>query len=117
MNKPTPWFLRPLYSRGSYSPRLTAAWSTLLFTFWLIRRWITFEPKVMAGILLQSPQIGEVVGILIALVAALFGLGTLQKVRLDGPPPAPDTQVIADSAPVQADTVNLTTPANEQPQP
>jgi hypothetical protein len=111
--KPTtaPWYLRPLYSRGEYSPRLTMAWLTLLFTFWLIRRWVTTPPAVLNGILVQPQSIAEVVGILAALIGALLSLGTLQKIRMDGPPPAPETDnstnIQADTAPVSATNVTL----------
>lgn len=83
------WYLRPLYARGSYSPRLTMAWVFAFFMLWLIRRWITFEPAVINGILLQAPSITEVVGILAALIASLVGLGTLQKVKLGDASPSP----------------------------
>lgn len=83
------WYLRPLYARGNYSPRLTMAWVLTGFMLWLIRRWITFDPKVVNGILLQAPSITEVVGILAALIASLVGLGTLQKVKLGDAAPSP----------------------------
>jgi hypothetical protein len=87
--KGTAWYLRPLFARGAYSPRLTMAWVFALFMLWLIRRWITYEPQVVNGILLQAPAITEVVGILAALIASLVGLGTLQKVKLGDASPSP----------------------------
>jgi hypothetical protein len=115
--KPTtpPWYLRPLYSRGEYSPRLTMAWLTLLFTFWLIWRWITTPSQILAGVLVQPQSVAELGGILLGFAGLLLGLGTFQKVKLDGPPPAPDTQITADTAPVSADTVTMQAPTNAQP--
>lgn len=106
-----PWYLRPFYSRGEYSPRLTMAWLTLMFTFWLIRRWITTPSQILAGVLVQPQSVAELCGILLGFAGLLLGLGTFQKVRLDGPPPAPEvdnsTSIQADTAPVSATNVTM----------
>jgi hypothetical protein len=112
------WYLRPLYSRGAYSPRLSMAWLILLFTFWLIRRWITTPSQILNGVLVPPQSVGELVAILMGAVLTLVGYGTYQKVKLEGPPPVPEvdnssTSIQAGTAPVSATNVTLTT-ANEQ---
>lgn len=87
--------MAPLKSRGRFSPRLLMAWVTLGFTFWLIRRWITTEPKVLNNILVLPRDVVEVVGILIGLVGLLLGLGTFQKVQLGDTAPAPGLNEVA----------------------
>jgi hypothetical protein len=106
-----PWYKAPVYSRKEFSPRLLMAWVVLGFMLWLIRRWITTPSQVLNGILIQPPSVAEVVGILAALLGGLLSLGTLQKIRLDGPPPASEvdnsTTIQADSAPVSANSVTV----------
>lgn len=84
-----PWYLRPLYSRGSYSPRLTMAWLVVVFALWLIRRWITTPVQVVNGILVQPASVAELVGLLLGFAGLLLGLGTLQKVKLGDASPSP----------------------------
>lgn len=108
---PTRWYLRPLFSRGEYSPRLTMAWLVVLFALWLTRRWVTTPAQVVNGILIQPASVAELVGLFLGFAGLLLGLGTFQKVRLDGPPPAPETQVVADTAPVSGENVTV----NPQP--
>jgi hypothetical protein len=106
------WYLAPFYSRKEFSPRLLMAWVVLGFMLWLIRRWITTPSQVLNGLLIQPPSVAEVVGILAALIGGLLSLGTLQKIRLDGPPPASEidnssTTIQADTAPVSANSVTV----------
>ena len=83
-----PWYLRPLYSRGEYSPRLTMAWLVLLFALWLIRRWITTPAQILSGVLVQPPSVTELVVALLGFAGLLLGLGTLQKIQLGDAAPS-----------------------------
>jgi len=83
-----PWYLRPLYSRGSYSPRLTMAWLVVLFALWLTRRWITTPAQILNGVLVQPPSVAELVGILLGFASVLLGMGTFQKIKLGDTAPS-----------------------------
>ena len=83
------WYLRPLYSRGSYSPRLTMAWLVVVFALWLIRRWITTPAQILNGILVQPPGVTELVVALLSFAGLLLGLGTIQKIQLGDAAPSP----------------------------
>lgn len=84
---PSPrWYLAPLYSRGRFSPRLLMAWQAFYLTCWVVIRWMLVKAQVLNGVLIQPAGIGEIVGLLLGFIGLLLGLGTFQKVKLDGPP-------------------------------
>ncbi len=87
-----PWYTAIFYSRGTFSPRLCAAWAIQLFVFWLLRRWITWEGAT------PRPDVAGIVGTLQLAVITLFGLGTVQKTVLGDASPAPGfTEAVAES--------------------
>ena len=85
------------------------AWVVLFYTFWLALR--ATAPAILLGtqIVYPSPLIGELALGFLALVASLLALGTYQKVALDGPAAAPQTQtnILGIVQPPAADSVPL----------
>ncbi|MDB5243622.1 MAG: hypothetical protein JWP57_4247 [Spirosoma sp.] len=106
------WFVAPFYSRGSFSPRLLMAWVTLFFSFWLAVQ--ATAPAVLLGtqVVQPSPLLFELVAVFVALIGSLLALGTLQKLRLEGPPPAPENQTVIGQGAIGQQNV-----AKQQPQP
>lgn len=92
------WLVAPVLSRGQFSPRLFLGWQVFYLMAWVIRRYMTMEEKVINGVLVQARPVGELVGILAALIAACWAFGSLQKIKLDSSPDAappeddPDTE-------------------------
>lgn len=106
--------MRSVMENDRFSPRLLTTFSLVAAALALLWRGATTPPKVINGILVTGWPPEYIWATLCALIAALLGLGTLAKIKLEGPPPAPDTQITAESAPVSAGTVNVTS-AEQQP--
>lgn len=129
--KPPRWFVAPLYARGYFSPRLLMAWQAFYFSCWLAGHYVLKPATVVnlgtkaAPVFQMVPAVNpfELVGLIIGLVGLLLGLGTFQKVRLDGPPPAPEVDnstntLTAQKASVSAQNLTMQTgkaPAGEDP--
>ncbi|RYF46382.1 MAG: hypothetical protein EOO38_14220 [Cytophagaceae bacterium] len=85
-----PWYLKFLYARGKFSPRLLAAWGFSALALYVIVFSLNEKAVVLNGNILASPP--DRTALIIALlsqVTLLFGLGTLQTVQLGDLAPAP----------------------------
>ncbi len=89
-----PWWLRPLWSRQRFSPRLLVAWQSFYVAVFLAI-WATVrEPKVLNGVVVPGPTVIELVIAFLGTTTLCLGLGTLQVVKLgdapvDAPPDSP----------------------------
>ena len=99
---------------GRVSPRLVTVFAFTLAALWLLYRGSTVEAKVVGGIVLSPWPPEYIWSGLCLLIAGLLGLGKVvdayAKVKLEGPPPVPDTQILAETAPVSANSVTLNQP-------
>ncbi len=120
MNKPaahTFWRMLVLSvtEAGRFSPRLLTTFSFVLAALLLLWRGAVVKPQVINGILVTGWPPEYIWATLCALIAALLGLGTLAKIKLEGPPPAPDTQITAEQANVTGGPVSINPNAQGAP--
>lgn len=100
-----PWFMRPLYSRGSYSPRLTMAWQAFYFTCfltWKIVEALTNPKGVTTALTQNASLLVQIIFGFVGLIVSLMGMGTFQKVKLGDLSPSPGE--------VETDAANPATP-------
>ncbi|MCC3159667.1 hypothetical protein LJ737_20670 [Hymenobacter sp. 15J16-1T3B] len=114
MHKPAPprrtfWqlLLRSVMENERFSPRLLTTFSFVLAALLLLWRGAVVRPEVINGILVTGWPPEYIWATLCALIAALLGLGTLAKIKLEGPPPAADTQITAEQATVTGGPVSV----------
>ena len=99
------------------SPRLLTVFAFVGAALLLIWRGATTPAHVEGGIILTAWPPEYIWSGLMLTIAGLLGLGKVveswQRVKLEGPPEAPQidqsTTIKADTAPVSADTVNVNT--------
>ena len=103
---------------GRISPRLTTVFAFSAAALWLLYRGSTVPATVVGGIVLSPWPPEYIWSGLCLLIAGLLGLGKVvdswKTVRLEGPPPGATT-IVAETAPVSADTANITTNAPSAP--
>lgn len=112
-SKRTLWELlvRSIMENDRISPRLLTVFAVVILTGYL-------EVKIVRGLFLPAPpseaHLLVAVQIIIAnigLITLLLGLGKLtdayKQIKLEGPPPAPDTQINTDQATVTGGPVNI----------
>lgn len=118
-SKRTFWelLMRSVMEQDRFSPRLLTTFALVAAALLLLWRGASTPVRVINGILVTGWPPEYIWATLCALIAALLGLGTLAKIKLEGPPPAPETQINTDQATVTGGPVNITPSNSDQVQP
>lgn len=93
-----PWWLKFIYSRNKFSPRLLAAWLLAAYTVRVIEHALGQKAFLLGAVLVQPQDFTPLIVTMVGGVLALFGYGTIQTVALGDIAPA--TGVAAASQPL-----------------
>ena len=84
-----PWYLKFVYARGKFSPRLFMAWLDAAYIIRVIEHMMDQKAEVQNGVLVQPFDMLPIVIALVGLLGALLALGTVQTAVLGDLAPAP----------------------------
>ncbi len=107
--------MRSVMENERFSPRLLTTFGFTLSALGLLLKGALTKPALLSGILVTGYPPEYIWAGLLAIIAALLGLGTLTKIKLEGPPPAPDTQINTDTANVTGGPVSINPNAPSAP--
>lgn len=117
MLPPIRFLYRSVTENDRLSPRLATVFAFVAAALALLWHGARTPAVVLNGVIITAWPPEYIWSGLCLIIAGLLGLGKVvdafTKVKLEGPPPAPDTQINAESAPVSGENVTVNPPANE----